>query len=60
MLKVFLASLELFYAVLIGDKSFYGFLDLFNAVLRIIKVFVFCSDLIDIFLQYLIYIYFFF
>ena len=28
----FLASLDIFYAVLIGDKSFSGFFDLFNAV----------------------------
>ena len=32
MFKVILASLGCFYAVLIGDKSFSGFHDLFNAV----------------------------
>ena len=32
MLKVCLASLDRFYAGLIGDISFSGFLDLFNAV----------------------------
>ena len=31
-LKVFLANLNRFYAVLIGDKSFSGFPDLFHAV----------------------------
>ena len=46
MLKVILASLGWFYAVLIDDISFSGFLDLFNAIFKDNKSFFFCSGLI--------------
>ena len=57
MLKVILASLGWFYAVLIDDISFSGFLDLFNAIFKDNKsVFLFWLNyVIYIFLHYLLF-----